>query len=104
MRPSRTPRSAAKRALPVTSVPLRIPRSSCSATGQPVAFVQHGLRDLDITAAPTQVAGEILAGFLLRCVGILLQQRLCGEDEPRSAIRALERRMVDVRLLDGVKL
>src|SRR6185369_17052680 len=57
-----------------------------------------------VCAAAAEVAGQFMMSLLRRWIGILIEQRLGGNHESRSAETALLGVVVDKRLLDGMKL
>src|SRR5207249_4879276 len=66
--------------------------------------IHDGRDDLHVAATAAEIPGQVLARFLLGRVGVFLKQRLRGQDEAGRTVRALKRGVVQVRLLDDVKL
>ena len=62
------------------------------------------VQNFDVAAAAAQVPGEVGPNLFIGGIGILVQQRLGGEQNSGCAVGALESRAVKERLLDRVKL
>src|SRR5207245_3006865 len=65
---------------------------------------EHRLEDLRVRAAAADVAAEGLAHLFERWPRDGVQERLRGDDEPRRAEAALERVLLDERLLQRMEL
>src|SRR5262249_4546163 len=112
-------KSAPNRARPVTlSCPsgrtVRVPMyevcgkswvrvSAMSARPHFRGSVHHRFDDLVVAGAPAQVAGQPVSDLGLARVGLALEERLGGHDEPRRADAALERGVLEEHLLDRVE-
>lgn len=60
---------------------------------------QHRFYNFGTSGAAVQVAAEILFDLFLGWLLVFVKQRLRHHDHPRGAIFALDRKMVDKRLL-----
>src|SRR5438128_2730585 len=78
-------------------------RSRSGRSAQTPYRLPYGVDDLHVAATPTQVAREILADLLVARLGTFGQERLRRQQDPRRAIRALEARAREKRLLHDVE-
>ena len=65
---------------------------------------QHRLKNIGIASAAAQIAGQIFADSLRVGVWVFVHQSNGGQDKSGGAVGALESGMVDVSLLDRVKV
>src|SRR6266511_13585 len=75
-----------------------------SSLAQPAGGVLNRLDDLHIAGAAAQMPDHGVADLVLARIGVLVEQRLCRQDESRGAEAALDAALLHEGFLDLIEL